>query len=174
MRRVISLWPILLPLIAGCPPTDKTRLNSPPQGESEQALTVLGENYAYHNDQGMMADMSIADLHFVPHGTELSGVGIARLERYAELLASAGGTIRYATTIKDPEIAIARVAVANEFLRHSIPGSRPLQVVLGLPGGRGMSAKEAITGKAVAKQGEPRPTAYHLTGSAAMSTSSGK
>jgi hypothetical protein len=174
MRRFHLFWPVLLPLISGCPPTENSRLNAPPQGESADAPTVLGENYAYHNDQGMMADMSIADLHFVPHGTELSGVGIARLERYAELLASSGGTIHYSTATRDPELASRRVSVANNFLRQSIPGARPIVVVLGLPGGRGMPAKEAIADSAVARTAEPRATAYNLAGSETSAGGTGK
>jgi hypothetical protein len=174
MRRILLLWPALLPLISGCPPTERPRLNAPPQGDSQETPTVMGENFAYHNDQGMLADMSIADLHFVPHGTELSGVGIARLERYAELLASSGGTIHYSTSIRDPEMASRRVSVANNFLRQSIPGSRPIVVVLGLPGGRGMPGKEAILDQAVARQPEPRAAAYHLAGSETEAGGTGK
>lgn len=145
----------------GCQPPLE-RMNAPPQGESE-TKSSLAESFAYHEDQGMLADLSLADLHFVPHSSDLSGVGIARLERYAELLASSGGTLNYATSSRDPELVTARLATANEFLRRVVPGSKPVQVVPGLPRGRGMAAKESIAGKGVAKQPETRLRAYNLT-----------
>lgn len=165
MRRLNILWPLLVSFIAGCPPTESPRLNAPPQGESDVEPPLMAENMTYQNDQGMMADMCIADIHFVPHSTELSGAGIARLERYAELLASSGGTLHYSTSIQDPDFLAQRISVATSYLKQAIPGSRPIQVVLGLPGGRGMSAKEAIADMGIAAQPEPRPTAYYLAGS---------
>lgn len=138
------------------------RMNAPPQGESETKST-LAESFAYHEDQGMLSDLSLADLHFVPHSADLSGVGVARLERYAELLASSGGTLNFTTSSRDPELTAQRLAAANDFLKRAVPGSKPVQVVLGLPRGRGMAAKESVAGKGVAKQPETRLRAYRLT-----------
>src|SRR5438552_657937 len=52
--------------IAGCGHPDQTQLNAPPQGAAP-CHPAIADYYAYHNDQGMMADMSIADIHFLPH-----------------------------------------------------------------------------------------------------------
>lgn len=160
-NRLLAIASISALLGGGCQPPVE-RMNAPPQGESE-TKNSLAESFAYHEDQGMLADLSLADLHFVPHSSDLSGVGVARLERYAELLASSGGTLNYATSSRDPELVTARLATANEFLRRAVPGSKPVQVVLGLPRGRGMAAKESIAGKGVAKQPETRQRAYRLT-----------
>lgn len=148
-------------LAAGCQ-TPVERMNAPPQGESE-TKNPLAESFAYHEDQGMLADLSLADLHFVPHSADLSGVGVARLERYAELLASSGGTLNFTTSSRDPELAAERLETANDFLRRAVPGSKPVQVVLGLPRGRGMAGKESVAGKGIAKQPETRLRAYRLT-----------
>lgn len=156
----------LLPalIIAGCAdPHDSTRANAPPQGESDEQNDIA-EFFAYHNDQGMMADMSIADIHFVPHSAELSGVGEARLERYAELLAETGGTLHYDTATRDEQLIEDRLDRARAFLAQNIPSNRTIEIALGLPGGRGMDARESLAGQVIAKEPEPRDTAYDLAG----------
>lgn len=139
------------------------RLNAPPQGESTGPRPEWGNYYTYHNDQGMLADMSIADIHFVPHTAKLSGTGVARLERYAELLEGQGGTLCYETQMTpDTDLVEARLATAREFLSQAGCGAETIQVVMGGAGGRGMTGKEALAGQEVAKQPEPRKTAYRL------------
>ncbi len=151
-------------LLAGCHDPEPTiTMNSPPGGDDTNRTTV-GEYFAYHNDQGMMADLSIADMHFIADSEHLSGTGEARLERYAELLATSGGRLYYDTKIQDATLVDARLRVAREFLMQVSPGSKRIDVVLGMPRGRGMDAVESAAGRGVAQQPEPRDTAYHLTG----------
>lgn len=149
-------------LVSACAPYPYTRLNSPPQGDAEQR-PEWADYYTYHNDQGMLADMSISDIHFVPHTTALSGTGEARLERYAELLATRDGTIAYDTMQTDPELIEKRMDTAQAFLAQALPGKRKFNVEMGPPGGRGMTSREAIPGDLVARQPEPRANAYYLS-----------
>ncbi len=150
----------------GCvKPSETKMLNAPPQGYSESRHR-MAEFFAYHNDQGMIADMSIADIHFIPHQKQLSGTGEARLERYAELLATSGGTLTYETKLEDDILVEERIKIAREFLAQSIPSNNRIDVVLGISGGRGMDVAEAVAGQAVAKEAEPRGTAYNLSNSA--------
>jgi hypothetical protein len=166
-----SLLTILLiaaaTVVFDCGEPTKPRLNAPPQGEATDK-PEWGRYFDYHDDQGMLADMSIADIHFVPHSAELSGVGEARLERYAELLARTGGRISYDTTLRDQALVEARLATARAFLKDALPTAKTIEVALGLPGGRGMTTKEASLGKAVAEQPEPRNSAYKLKQSTAV------
>ncbi len=164
MAACVALTACIAMSVAGCGEKDHLRLNAPPQGDAAKH-PVIHEYFCYHNDQGMMADMSIADVHFIPHSADLSGTGQARLERYAELLASSGGTICYDTAVQDEKLVEARLATARAFLARTMPSVASIQVELGLPGGRGMAANEAIAGQAVAKQPEPRQTAYKLSDS---------
>jgi hypothetical protein len=145
----------------GCPSSEYTRLNAPPQGEAP-AHPTWTDYYTYHNDQGMLADMSIADIHFVPHSSCLSGAGEARLERYSELLAARGGTINYDTSMNNAKLLDERLKEARDFLAQACPGGQPVDVMIGPAGGRGMSNKESTEGAAVAQQPEPRKTAYKL------------
>lgn len=152
-------------MMAGCHDPEPTiTMNSPP-GSEDADRTTVGEYFAYHNDQGMMADLSIADMHFIADSEHLSGIGEARLERYAELLATSGGKLHYDTRIDDAVLVDARLRVAREFLMQVSPGSKRIDVVLGMPRGRGMDAIESAAGRGVAQQPEPRGPAYHLAGS---------
>jgi hypothetical protein len=148
-------------ILCSCTVDPRPRLNAPPQGEADEH-PAWRDQYTYHNDQGMLADMSIADIHFVPHSSDLSGVGQARLERYAELLATSGGTLNYDTSLTDRDLLDQRLSRARNFLTQVVPGTSRVDVVVGLPGGRGMTSKEAIADKGIAHQPEPRNTAYKL------------
>jgi hypothetical protein len=144
-------------------PKPHTQLNAPPVGHAD-AHPEWAEIYVYHNDQGLMADMSIADIHFLPHTAELSGTGEARLGRYAELLATIGGTLYYDTMLTNEDLVKARIRTAREFLADAVPGAKPISIVVGLPGAPGMTAREAIAGRDVAQQPEARQNAYDLQG----------
>ena len=160
LRSILCTITILFAVQMACIP-DKPRLNSPPQGYSEPHHP-MSETFAYHNDQAMLADMSVADIHFVPHSSELSGTGEARLARYAELLATTGGTLHYDTAVTDDKLLRSRLAAANDYLKESVPGTKSVKVVVGGAGGRGIVQAEAKSARDVARQAEPRNTAYKL------------
>lgn len=148
--------------VVGCnQPEDTASINTPPYDPAE-SRKELAEFFAYHQDQGLMADRSIADLHFIPGTTYLSGAGEARLARYAELMQTTGGQINYDTHIGDSSLVQGRLASARQFLSGYTIGNKTIDVQLGLAGGRGMSAEEAVAGRGVAQQPEPRNTAYKL------------
>jgi len=163
---------LVMPFLTGCQTDDHLRANAPPQGYAEDHPRIT-HYFVYHNDQGMIADMSIADMHFIAHTSELSGAGEARLGRYAELLALSGGIINFDTKLRNEDMILARLASAREFLADSVPGARPVDVVVGLAGGPGMRSQEAAAGVAVAKQPEPRGTAYKLATAGGSVTASG-
>ncbi|HWL94187.1 MAG TPA: hypothetical protein VNT79_11705 [Phycisphaerae bacterium] len=154
-----------LGVLTACDQQTETVSMNAPQVEESPPQPEMAEYFAYHNDQGMMSDRSIADIHFVPHCPELSGAGEARLERYAELLATSGGTLWYDTSLGDRELVEARLAMASEFLAHAMPGKTEIKLELGMAGGRGMTAAEAIPGQGVARQPEKRGSAYKLKNS---------
>jgi hypothetical protein len=123
----------------------------------------MADYYAYHNDQGIVHDMSIADIHFVPHSADLSGTGVARLERLAELLADAGGTVYYDTAMADRELVDRRLETAHAFLAECRAGRHEVAVALGAAGGPGMGFREAVAGAAIAQQPEKRERAYDFS-----------
>jgi hypothetical protein len=160
---VLLIWSVasIIATMSGCEQPANPRLNAPPQGDAQEH-PAWAQYFAYHDDQGMMADMSIADIHFVPHSPQLSGVGEARLQRYAELLAASGGCLHYDTALHDENLIEARLATARAYIKDALPSAKTIEIALGMPGGRGMNAKESTRGMAVAKQPETRKNAYYL------------
>lgn len=150
--------------LAGCekPPM---RLNAPPQGNSENPST-LQESFVYMVDNAMLEDLSMADVHFVPHLAELNGNGARRLERYAKLLTVYGGTIRYTSTRGGEALTAQRLESIGKYLATTGIAPDRVKVTEGLPGGVGMSAREAIAAKAVniAPEGGERAGAYGSMG----------
>lgn len=160
-RTGVGLLGICIALATACERKAQTQMNAPPTGYAPEHPAST-DYFAYHNDQGMMADMCIADIHFIPHSSDLSGAGVARLERYAELLANSGGTLNYDTSSTDTMLIDRRMATAEAYLAKCMPQSKRVDIVLGMPGGPGMRAKEAIPGQNVAQQPEERIRAYRL------------
>jgi len=144
MIRTTPLWLGLgawVTLTACYPPP--SRLNAPPQGTS-QYPHELQKSYVHMLDNAMLADMAMADIHFVPHTSELNSLGERRLKRYAKLLEVYGGTLRYDTALRDRKLIDARIKHIREFL--ALEGIEPgrVAVVRDMPAGTGITAEEAI------------------------------
>jgi len=137
----------LVVVAVGCNLPPK-RLNAPPQGSTHHP-SELQEPFAYMVDNAMLEDLALSDIHFVPHTAQLNGAGVRRLERYAKLLTVYGGSIRYSTSLTDDQRVEERMANIRTYLATTgIPEGR-IKVAQGMPGGKGMSAKEAIASKSV-------------------------
>lgn len=95
-------------------------------------------------DNAMLHDMSVADIHFVPHTAELSGTGAARLNRMAKLLDTYGGTVRYETFNADEAFVKQRLNHVHEYLALTGCDMGRVQVKGMISGGRGMSASSAM------------------------------
>lgn len=134
-----ALAAITLGAACGTPPA---RLNAPPQGYTESPAPEQ-EIYTYMNDNALLADMSVAAVHFVPHTSEINSLGLRRLDRYASLLKMYGGTLRYATRLSDDELVSQRLKHVEEFLVSAGVDAKRMKLETGLPGGQGMAAEEA-------------------------------
>ena len=146
MRTVISLAMVgVVVTTVGCgqPPN---RLNAPPQGTSENP-SALQDAFVYMVDNAMLEDLSMADIHFVPHSADLNGLGARRLERYAKLLQVYGGGIRFATNSTDKEMVDKRIESIEAYLATTGITMKRIKIARGLPGGEGMTAREAILAK---------------------------
>jgi len=139
--------PLLLLIVAAALPlacnTPGARLNAPPHGQACKTSDLQG-TFTYMVDNALLADMTVSDHHFLPHRAALNDLGRARLGRLASLLEAYGGTIRLNTDLTDEELIAGRTQTVVDFLAEAgIDTSRQV-VVCDLPGGEGMSAKEAI------------------------------
>lgn len=95
-------------------------------------------------DNAILHDMSIADIHFIPHSKELSGTGVARLDRMAPLLDTYGGMVRYETVLIDEEMVASRLDQVREYLDLTGCDMSRVELKVMLSGGRGMPASDAI------------------------------
>lgn len=146
-RRLIPMTiaaSLALVLAVGCSEHSK-RLNAPPQGDSAYPSTVQ-RNFIYMADKAMLYDASVADIHFEPHSAELSGLGVRRLHRMAELLDRTGGTINYETSSTDEEMVNARLESVREFLVSSGYDAQKIMVAAGPSQGRAMNGQLAVDG----------------------------
>ena len=92
----------------------------------------------------LKSDMALADVHFEPHSARLNGLGEHRLQQFAEILVEDGGTLRLETRSPDAELNQERLRAVAEYLAATGVARERIEVVSGLRGGRGMTAKEAI------------------------------
>ena len=130
------------PILTGClDPT--TRLNAPPQGHTARPHEMQ-DQYVYMVDNGMMHDMCVADVHFVPHTAHLSGLGVRRLNRYAELLENYGGTIHLDTVETDEQLQRDRVSAISTHLASAGLNMNNVKVETGMARGRGLDAPAAM------------------------------
>lgn len=95
-------------------------------------------------DNAVLADLSLAEFHFIPHSGELSGSGVARLDRMAPLLDAYGGTVRYAANVADEELVKERIAQVREYLSMTGCNMDRVTIEPGLAGGRGVLARHAL------------------------------
>jgi hypothetical protein len=95
-------------------------------------------------DNAILHDMSVADIHFIAHTGELSGIGEARLNRMAKLLHTYGGTVRYETTLDDEVLMDQRLAHVREYLALTGCDMERVEVTDMMSGGRGIPGDEAV------------------------------
>jgi len=95
-------------------------------------------------DNAILYDMTIADLHFVPHTSELSGTGVSRLDRLVPILNTYGGVVRYETQEKNAKLVNMRMAHAREYLALAGCSMDHVEVKTMISGGRSRPASEAI------------------------------
>ena len=140
-RRLILL-PALLAATTAC--NDLQTTTELQTLRMEEAQQDYGAHLTCMTDNAILHDMSVADLHFIPHTSELSGVGVARLNRMAKLLSTYGGTVRYETRLMDEELVDPRIAHVREYLALAGCDMDRVSVVAMRSGGRGMPGDEAV------------------------------
>lgn len=147
-------------LAAGCNHCEKCQCFDTANQRSlklmEAAQAAPREHWDDMADNAMLHDMTVADLHFVPHTGEISGTGAARLDRMAALLDAYGGTVRYETYEPDESLVKKRLDHVKEYLTTTGCEMKSVEVKAMLSGGRTISATSAI---AIAAKGTATPTA---------------
>lgn len=141
------LMPIAaLALIAGgccCPPKMETTtdLQMEKMGHMREGAN---DHLTHMADNAILHEMALADFHFVPHTSELSGTGVARLDRMAVLLDTYGGTVRYDTALFDEELIQKRIDHVREYIALTGCEMNRVTVEAAISGGRGERAVKVI------------------------------
>ena len=142
MKNAAYLAVAALLVTGGCA-GHRPRLNAPPQGHSEN-VSDLREPYYYMVDNAMLADMSLADIHFVPHTDELNSLGLRRLDRFGSLMKIYGGTLHFETEIQEEEAIQRRLRNVMQYLVSTGIEEDRIAAQAGLARGRGMGGEEGI------------------------------
>ena len=144
LQRCMKVAPVMamVLLVAGC----KNYKSSSEKDLIKMDTTAEehGHHHSYMVDNAVLRDMSLVDFHFVPHTDELSGTGVARLNRMAPLLNTYGGFVRYDTLQGDDDLIERRINHVREYLALAGVNMDRVDVGVAMPGGRGMPATEAI------------------------------
>ncbi len=167
MHRILlsaTLLSIILPAVPGCSKGEDKHLTSIQQyyAKMDETKANRHEHLKYMTDNAMLHDMSVAEIHFVPHTAELSGTGAARLDRLAPLLDTYGGTVRYETFSPDDALVAQRIENVREYLTLTGCNMDRVQVKPMLSGGRYTPAAEAIV---VMEKGTEKPADLETGGS---------
>lgn len=142
MRQIPLLLAVLGLLFGGCQ-KPVTRLNAPPHGTAE-VTSDLHDTYEHMTDNALLADMSIGDIHFLPHRPMLNSLGEQRLGRLAALLNMYGGTVRFDTGVRDETLVEERTESIMGYLASKGVDTTSNILTRDLPGGRGVDAAQAI------------------------------
>jgi uncharacterized membrane protein YgcG len=134
---------LLLTVAVGACTQPSKRLNAPPQGHTCHPSDMQAF-YTPMVDQAMLSDMSMSSVHFVPHQSELNANGVRRLERYATIMKTYGGTLRYDGVDEGEQIQRDRIQRIEDYLANAGVPRDSYRVESGLAGGRGMNAEESI------------------------------
>lgn len=143
--------PVLVAAIAltGCNQPKAARLNAPPHGYAEKTVDSQG-TFVYMTDNALLADMSVSDMHFLPHRAKLTTLGRERVCRLAQLVEAHGGSIRLSSDLADEPLVNQRLETVRELLAKSGLTLGTDTVVLDLPGGEGIRAGDALAIRAEA------------------------
>lgn len=137
---------LVVVVVAGCGGKKNLTAHDRQMQAMDRTKEAQKTYFTYMVDNAIMHDMSIADIHFIPHSDELSGTGVFRLDRMAPLLNTYGGIVRYETTETDQERIKARISYVEEYLSVVGCDMENIEVKIMLSGGRGMPAVKAIKG----------------------------
>jgi hypothetical protein len=157
-------------LVVGCNTPD-ARLNAPPHGQPYKTADTQG-TFVYMTDNALLADMTVSDMHFLPHRAKLNHLGVQRLSRLASLMDAYGGVVRFNSELDDEKLIAERVDVIVEFLAEAGVDTTREVVVQDMPGGRGMQATEVILIRA--NEGTYQPDKKESQASAGKTSATGK
>ena len=143
--RTASVGVFMMFVAAGCSEKSE-RLNALPQGTTARP-SPMQKHFEPMADNAAKRDRNIADVHFEPETAELSGLGVWRIERIANVIMQTGGAIRYETSITDKDLIASRLQAVRDFLAASGYDTDRIKVEAGLSRNAPGSATRAMQAK---------------------------
>jgi hypothetical protein len=143
----LLVWTAAAGLLCAACNSPEPRLNAPPHGVPEET-SKLQSMYHHMIDNALLAQMTVSDVHFLPHRAILNNLGEQRLSRLSSLMKSYGGVIRFNTALEDQALIDKRVEAVRLFLAEAGIDTSTEVLRHDLPGGPGIDATEAILIKA--------------------------
>lgn len=159
LSAVISATVVMTNVACHGPCRDMTA-NQLHQSHMDQAKANYGQHLDDMVDNAILHDMSLADFHFVPHSSEISGTGADRLDRMVHMLNAYGGTVHYQTDLDDDKLVNQRLGHVREYLTVAGCNMARVEVKTGLSGGRGIPARTALE---IEAKGTVNPSAGETT-----------
>jgi hypothetical protein len=104
----------------------------------------MQEPYQAMVDNSVLADMSIADIHFAGSTAQLSGTGEYRLSRLAQACKTYGGEVRYDTQVMDDKLIHQRLERVTEYLTAAGCDMEKCSVRQGMAASANMPAAQAV------------------------------
>ena len=141
--KQLLVWIAALSLTCFACKSPQPRLNAPPHGTAEKT-SQLQSMYEHMIDNALLEEMTVSDIHFLPHRSILNTLGQQRLSRLASLMEAYGGEIRFNTNLEDEQLIDQRLDIVLEFLREAGLDTSAEILRRDLPGGPGIDATEAI------------------------------
>ena len=139
---------MLVTLILACAACRSNQKNFPTTEMQMRSMDEVRASYGRHFsdmvDNATLSDMTVSDLHFIPHTSELSGVGEVKLGRFSKLLNTYGGTVRYETMNENSELVKDRMQHVHEYLSLTGCNMERVEVAVMMPGGSGIPGDEAV------------------------------
>jgi hypothetical protein len=112
------------------------------EAEPRHPMTAQFDRQVHNRE---LADMSLSDVHFLPHRPILNSNGTQRLNHLAWLVDRYGGKINLDLEEPKSELAQARMQTVCRYLKACGLAQNKIQVAFGLPESRGLEAREAVT-----------------------------
>lgn len=144
VRRVLMLSSLLF-VAVGCQNDKDLTAGQIQSAKMDEAGRSVRRHLVAMADNALLHNMAVADTDFVPHTTELSGTGAARLDRLAPMLATYGGMLRYETYLADEVLVEQRLAHVREYLGLVGCDLDRVKIAAVMSGGRTTSAREGLS-----------------------------
>jgi len=140
---VMSL--VLVPVLAvGCSSNESEIDPDPTEIEHAYQAEDGHATFDHMVDAAVMADMTVADYHFVPRRAILTPLGMQRVARLADIIDEYGGEVRFNTRETDESLIAERSSAISTALQKNGLDPSSSHVTLNIPGSIGMDAREAI------------------------------